>query len=97
MGSNEAGSTDDGLFRLEALSATFWGWVKEVGGGSPRPTEHPATLPDLGQGRKLASVQHQRAMGRDIIEKALGRGEVVLGGVGLVGGKLANSSEDREV
>ncbi len=37
------------------------------------------------------------AVGRDIIEKAVGRGEVVLGGVGLMGGKLANRSEDRNV
>jgi hypothetical protein len=33
MGLDEAGSTeaDKGLFSLEALSAAFWGWVKEVG------------------------------------------------------------------
>jgi hypothetical protein len=31
MGLDEAGSTDEGLFGLEALSAAFWGWVKEVG------------------------------------------------------------------
>ncbi len=28
---DEARSTDEGLFGLEALSAAFWGWVKEVG------------------------------------------------------------------
>jgi hypothetical protein len=38
MGLNEAGSTDEGLFGLEALSATFWGWVKEVGWRVPCPT-----------------------------------------------------------
>ena len=32
------------------------------GGGSPSPTEQPATLPDLGRDRKLASVQAHRAM-----------------------------------
>ncbi len=32
-----------------------------------------------------------------IVEKAVNRGEVVLGGVGLMGGKLADSSEDRQV
>jgi hypothetical protein len=37
------------------------------------------------------------AMGGDIVEKAVSRGEVVLGGVGLMGGKLADSSEDRLV
>ncbi len=36
-------------------------------------------------------------VGGDIVEKAVSRGEVVLGGVGLVGGKLADSSEDRQV
>jgi hypothetical protein len=37
------------------------------------------------------------AAGGDIVEKAVSRGEVVLGGVGLVGGKLADSSENRQV
>ncbi len=37
------------------------------------------------------------AVGGDIVEKAVSRGEVVLGGVGLMGGKLAESSEDRQV
>jgi hypothetical protein len=31
MGVDEAGSTNEGLFFLEALSAAFWGRVKEVG------------------------------------------------------------------
>jgi hypothetical protein len=31
MGLDEAQSTEDGLFDLEALSAAFWGWAKEVG------------------------------------------------------------------
>jgi hypothetical protein len=55
----EAGSTDKGLFGLGTLSVAFWGWVKKVGWGA---TEQPATLPDLGRDRKLASVQAQRAM-----------------------------------
>jgi hypothetical protein len=37
------------------------------------------------------------AVAGDIVEKAVSRGEVVLGGVGLMGGKLADSSEDRKV
>jgi hypothetical protein len=37
------------------------------------------------------------AVRRDIVEKAVSRGEVVLGGVGLMGGELADSSEDRQV
>ena len=37
-------------------------------------------------------------VGGAIVEKAVGsRGEVMLGGVGLVGGELADSSEDRQV
>jgi hypothetical protein len=36
-------------------------------------------------------------VGGDIVEKAVSRGEVVLGGVGLMGRKLADSSEDRQV
>ena len=36
------------------------------------------------------------AVGGDIVEKAVSRGEVVLGGFGL-GGKLADSGEDREI
>ncbi len=37
------------------------------------------------------------AVGGDIVEKAVSRGEVVLGGVELMGGKLADRSEDRKV
>jgi hypothetical protein len=37
------------------------------------------------------------AVGRDIVEKAVGRGEFVLSGGGLMGGELADSSEDRKV
>jgi hypothetical protein len=37
------------------------------------------------------------AVGGDIVEKAVSRGEVVFGGVGLVGGQLSDSSEDRQV
>ncbi len=33
------------------------------------------------------------AVGGDIVEKAMNRGEFVLGGVGLVGGKLVDCSE----
>jgi hypothetical protein len=32
------------------------------------------------------------AVGGDIVEKAVGRGEVVLGGVGLMGGEVADRS-----
>ncbi len=63
VGLQQAGGTDKGaLFVFPTLSATFWGWVEKVGGESPSPTEQPATLPDLGRDRKLASVQARRAM-----------------------------------
>jgi hypothetical protein len=31
MGLDEAESTDEVCFGLEALSTAFWGWVKEIG------------------------------------------------------------------
>ena len=37
------------------------------------------------------------AMRGDVVQKTVGSREVVLGGVGLVGGKLADSGEDREI
>ncbi len=37
------------------------------------------------------------AAGGDIVEKAVSRGVVVLGGFGLMEGKLADSSEGRQV
>ena len=37
------------------------------------------------------------AVGGDIVKKTVGSREVVLGGCGLVGGKLADSGEDREI
>ena len=36
-------------------------------------------------------------LGGDIVEKAVGSSKVKLGGVGLVGRELANSSKDRKV
>ena len=37
------------------------------------------------------------AVGGDVVKKTVGSREVVLGGSGLVGGKLADSGEDREI
>ncbi len=37
------------------------------------------------------------AVGGDVVKKTVGSREVVLSGVGLVGGKLAASGEDREI
>jgi hypothetical protein len=60
----KAESTDKGLFGLGTLSVCGFlgGGIEYVGWGSPSPTEQPATLPELGRDRKLASVQAQRAM-----------------------------------
>ncbi len=33
----------------------------------------------------------------DIVKETVSRGKVVLGGIGLVRGKLTNSGEDREI
>jgi hypothetical protein len=33
----------------------------------------------------------------DVVKKMVSRSEVVLGGVGFVGGKLTDSGEDREI
>ena len=37
------------------------------------------------------------AVGGDVVKKMVGSRHVVLGGGGLVGGKLAYSGEDREI
>ncbi len=37
------------------------------------------------------------AVGGDVVKKMVGSRKVVLGGVGLVGGKLTDSGEDREI
>jgi hypothetical protein len=37
------------------------------------------------------------AVGGDVVKKTVGSREVVLGGGGSVGGKLADSGEDREI
>ncbi len=109
MGLDEAGSTDKGLFGLEALSVAFWGRVKEVGWRVPEAdlaTSYTARFRS-GQvaGVGTAPESHGRgvngffwvAVGGDIVEQAVSRGEVVLGGLGLKEGKLADSSEDRKV
>jgi hypothetical protein len=61
------------------------------------PTEQPATLPDFGRDRVDSFVGV--AVGGDIVEKAVGRGEIMLGGgrLILIGGELTDSSEDGKV
>jgi hypothetical protein len=44
MGLDEAGNMDEGLFGLEALSAAFWGWVKEVGWRVDRAASYTARV-----------------------------------------------------
>jgi hypothetical protein len=105
----KAGSTDKGLFGLGTLSVAFWGGIEEVGWGVSKPNRAASYTARVRSGQ-IAGVgagpeSHGRgvngflgvAVGGDIVEKAVSRGEVVLGGVGLVGGKLADSGEDREV
>jgi hypothetical protein len=109
MGLDEAGSTDKGLFVLYALSAAFWGWVEEVGWRISE-TDRAASYTARFRSGQVAGVDAapkghgggvdgflEVAVGRDIVEKAVSRGEVVLGGVRLMGGKLADGSEDRKV
>jgi hypothetical protein len=95
---DETGSTDSGLFGLEALSAVFWVWVKEVGwrvSGANRAASYTARVSsDQVAGVGTAPEGHGRgvdgfsgvAVRRDEVKETVSRGEVVLGGVGLVGG-----------
>ena len=105
----EAGNTDKGLFGLGALSTAFWGGVKKVGWGVSKPNRAASYTARVRSGQ-IAGVgagpeSHGRgvdgflrvAVGGDVVEKTVGSREVVLSGVGLVGGKLADSGEDREV
>ena len=105
----KAGSTNKGLFGLGTLSAAFWGWIEKVGWGVSKPNRAASHTARLGSGQEAGigagPKSHGRgvdgflgvAVGGDIVKKAVSRGEVVLGGVGLMGGKLADSSEDKKV
>ncbi len=57
-GKHEQGS----VWSWYSVCGFLGGGLRRYGGGSPSPTEQPATLPDLGRDRKLASVRAQRAM-----------------------------------
>jgi hypothetical protein len=105
----KAGSTDKGLFGLSTLSVAFWGGIEEVGWGVFKPNRAASYTARVRSGQ-IAGVgagpeSHGRGMdgflgvavGRDVVEKAVGSRKVVLGGCGLVGGELADSGEDREV
>ncbi len=105
----KAGSTDKGLFVLGTLSVAFWGGIKKVGWGVSKANRAPSDTARLRSGQEAGvgtgPESHGRgvngflgvAMGGDVVKKTVGSREVVLGGVGLVGGKLADSGEDREV
>ncbi len=105
----KAGSTDKGLFGLGTLSVAFWGGIEEVGWGVSKPNRAASYTARVRSGQ-IAGVgagpeSHGRgvdgflgvAVGGDVVKKTVRSREVVLGGCGLVGGELADSSEDREV
>ena len=104
-----AGGSDKGLFVFPTLSVAFWGCVKEVGWGFSKPNRATSYTARVRSGQ-IAGVgagpeSHGRgvngflgvAVGGDVVKKTVGSREVVLGGCGLVGGKLADSGEDREI
>ena len=105
----KAGRTNKGLFGLGTLSVAFGGGVEEMGWGISKPNRAANYTARLGSGQEAGigagPKSHGRgvygfvgvAVGGDIVEKAVSRGEVVLGGVGLIGRQLADSSEDRQV
>ncbi len=79
----------------------FWWWVEKEGWGVSKPNRaasHTARLrsgQEAGVGAGPESQSWKRVAVRGgVIEKALGRGEVMLGGVRLVGGELADCGED---
>jgi hypothetical protein len=82
----------------------FWGLVKEVGWRVPE-TDRAASYTAQVRSGQVAGVDtapegHGRgvdgflgvAVRRDVVKETVSRGDVVLGGVGLVGGQLADSS-----
>ena len=105
----KAGSTDKGLFSLGTLSVAFWGGIEEVGWGVSKPNRAASYTARIRSGQEAGvgagPKSHGRGMngflgvavGRDVVKKTVGSREVVLGGCGLVRGKLADSGEDREV
>ncbi len=99
----EAGSSNKVLCSLCILSATFCGGIEQVGWGVSKLNRAASHTARLGSGQEAGvgagPKNHGRgvygfvgvAVGGDIVEKAASRGEVVLGGVGLMGRKLADS------
>jgi hypothetical protein len=67
MGLDEARSTAKGLFGLEALSAAFWGWVKEVGWRVPEADQAASFIARfrLGQVAGVGTVPEGHGRGVD--------------------------------
>jgi hypothetical protein len=109
VGLKKAGSTDKGLFGLGTLSAAFWGWVEEVGWWVSKADRAASYTARVRSGQEAGVGAGPESHGRgldgslgvavsgDIVKKAVSRGKVVLGGIGLVRGKLTNSGEYREI
>ena len=91
------------------MSVTYWGWVEKVEWWVPksdRAAIHAARLwsgqeagvgagPESHGGRVDGFVGV--AVGGDIVEKVVGRGESMVGGVKLGGGELADWGEEGKV
>jgi hypothetical protein len=105
----EAGSTEKGLFGLGTLSVAFWGGIEEVGWGVFKPNRAASYTARVRSGQVAGVGASPESHGRgvngflgvsvrgDVVKKTVGSREVVLGGVGLVGGQLAYSGEDRDI
>ncbi len=105
----EAGSTDTGLFGLGPLSVAFLGGIEWVGWGVSKPNRAASYTARVRSGQEAGVGAGPESYGRglngfwgvavrgDVVKKTVGSREVVLGEGGLVGGKLADSGEDREI
>ncbi len=103
----KAGSADKGLFGLGTLSVA--GGIEYVGWGVSKPNRAASYTARVRSGQEAGvgagPESHGRrvngflgvAMRGDVVKKTVGSRKVVLGGVGLVGGKLADSGEDRKI
>ena len=66
MGLDEAGSTDKGLFGLEALSAAFWGWIEQVGWGVSKPNRAASHTARLRSGQEAGIGAGPESHGRGV-------------------------------
>jgi hypothetical protein len=91
----KAGSTGKGLFSLGTLSAAFWRGVEEVGWWISKADRAASYTARVGvgagpesHGRGVNGFLEVAVRGDVVKNKTVSRSEVVLGGVGLVGGKF---------